>query len=788
MVQTLIIPLDRRRIPPNVGNKAMNLRRLADKGFRIPKTLVCNWNAHLRYLENDPTLNTVLSNQLTKYLSNQQYYAIRSSANVEDSLSHSYAGQFQSFLNVCGLEAILEAIRSIWQSVQSETVRVYQEKKSPGREEIRMAVLVQEMISPMLSGVAFSKNPMTGMDEVVVEAVQGPGTLLVQEGVNPLRWVNKWGTWLQQATASGVDLQVIDEIVQQTREIASEMDSDVDLEWVFNGNQVYWVQMRDITSITKLNIYSNSISKEMLPGQIKPLIWSINTRLVNQVWVKLIDEAIGVTGIDPDSLTKAFYYRTYFNMGTFGKVFKSVGLPRESIEIMMGIVPAEVRKPRFRPSPKLILKTPRLLKFAADKYYFSGRINRFVPQAKLALQAFSFKEIEKLSPASLFEQIDKIYQLTSQIAYYNIVGPLLNSLYHSVFIRQLKGLNIDYKKLDITADLTELKDYDPNHHLAVLHEQYLQLSEPLRAQIQSNGKHELPDHPEINELKSKMEQFISQFGHLSDSGNDFSSVPWREKPEIILELISHYQPAAVEQSDRIHFYQLKPGRLRGWFLRLLYQRARQYSLYREQISSLYTYSYGLFRPYYLAIAHQLVQQQSIAYPEDIFFLYANEISELVKNNALATEYKARIETRKQELVSSENIPLPEVIYGEDPPPIHPVSSNTMKGTPTSRGYYTGPVKVIRGLNEFSKMQSGDVLVVPYSDVGWTPLFAKAGAVIAESGGMLSHSSIIAREYNIPAVVSIPGVLRLADGILVTVDGFTGDVIIHEDPAVEDLTR
>jgi pyruvate,water dikinase len=89
------------------------------------------------------------------------------------------------------------------------------------------------------------------------------------------------------------------------------------------------------------------------------------------------------------------------------------------------------------------------------------------------------------------------------------------------------------------------------------------------------------------------------------------------------------------------------------------------------------------------------------------------------------------------------------------------------------------VKVLTGLQDFDKLQEGDVLVIPYSDVGWTPLFAKAGAVVAESGGILSHSSIVAREYGIPAVVSVAGACRLGDGVCVTVDGYRGEIVVHD---------
>ena len=126
-----------------------------------------------------------------------------------------------------------------------------------------------------------------------------------------------------------------------------------------------------------------------------------------------------------------------------------------------------------------------------------------------------------------------------------------------------------------------------------------------------------------------------------------------------------------------------------------------------------------------------------------------------------------------------NITLPTVIYGDEPPPVSDASSEKLVGVPTSIGHYTGKVCVVRGIRDFNKVQQGDVLVIPYSEVGWTPLFARASAVVAESGGMLSHSSIIAREYNIPAVVSVAGATRLPDEALVTVNGHTGEVIIHQ---------
>ena len=105
------------------------------------------------------------------------------------------------------------------------------------------------------------------------------------------------------------------------------------------------------------------------------------------------------------------------------------------------------------------------------------------------------------------------------------------------------------------------------------------------------------------------------------------------------------------------------------------------------------------------------------------------------------------------------------------------ASGRLTGTATSRGYCQGPACVIAGLQDFGKMQHGDVLVIPFSDVSWTPLFGRAAGVVAESGGILSHSSIVAREYGIPAVVSVAGAMRIKDRAVIRVDGFAGEVLV-----------
>jgi pyruvate,water dikinase len=224
---------------------------------------------------------------------------------------------------------------------------------------------------------------------------------------------------------------------------------------------------------------------------------------------------------------------------------------------------------------------------------------------------------------------------------------------------------------------------------------------------------------------------------------------------------------------------LELSALRRPLFKFVYARARQFRRCREAVSSLYTYGYGLFRGHFSALGDHFLRRGLLTEKGDIFFLYMDEVREIVEKGNLDHDLQALVRERKDGIDRVRDIAPPDMIYGDLAPPVHPSPGRSLKGTPTSRGYYVGPARILHGIQDMTKLQEGDVLVIPYSDVGWTPLFTKAGAVIAESGGILSHSSIIAREYGIPSVVSVPGACQLTDGTLVTVDGYRGEISVHE---------
>jgi len=351
-------------------------------------------------------------------------------------------------------------------------------------------------------------------------------------------------------------------------------------------------------------------------------------------------------------------------------------------------------------------------------------------------------------------------------------------VYDGVLKHQLKKCGIELENIYLTRGMNELNEFDLIIGLAQLNSQFNQLDKTTKNAIKKSFYRDFLSPEGISSFQENVENFILHFSHLSDSGNDFSSVPWRENPDSILSMITNYTQRKDMASQKTDFSDLTIPPLQKLLITPIYKRARNFRFYREAVGFLYTFGYGLFRTYFLALADKFVRRGFLRNREDIFYLYYDEIKELVNEELITRKHLHKIAQRRQEIMEHRDVSLPHTIYGDHLPLIASSTVNKLKGIPTSKGVYTGKVRVIRRMNDFHKLCEWHVLVIPYSDVAWTPLFTKAGAIVAESVGFLSHSSIIAREYEIPAIVSVPSACTLKDDTLVTIDGYQGEITIH----------
>ena len=776
-----LIDLDNYR--PNgdhIGNKAKNLYYLRKlKKVNVPKTWVVPEGVCQVYLENPQEVEKDLKAILQVTLRNDQAYAVRSSSNIEDSHATTFAGLFTTILNVKGYAELIKAIAEVWQSVDCDGVRKYAESLSIDPETIKMSVIIQEMVPAVYSGVLFSRNPMTGAHEMVLEAVQGEGTALVQDGLTPERFVYRSGGWVAQPKKEAMPMAVANKVLKGAERILESVEYPIDLEWAYDGKDVYWVQMREITTLDALNVYSNRMSKDMMPGMIHPLIWSVNIPMVNAVWIGILEELVGSLGLAPEDLAKQFYYRVYFDMGAVGQVFTKIGFPSEGLEMMMGMVPAEQGHAGFRPSMKMLKFLPRMIWFFNDKWRFERKLKAKLPEIEEELATFSCHPDDNCSAEKALQEIDRLFTLMQKIVYFNVLTPILASVYRRGVETMLKKVDVDLLNFNFSENLTELDEYNPNVVLEKLRQQYEKL-DPVEQSIYDDfDQTEFNKGNYRNDFEKELAQFLEKFGHFSSNSNNFMAVPWREDVNFVLQMVIECEETEHQENRRLGFEDLGMKGIQRSGTRFIYNRARRHMVFRDRVGSDYVLGYGLFRPYFFVVADRMIEEGWIETREDIFFLSWSEIKDTIQNND-GKDLQQKVAQRREDMEKFKDVDLPDLIYGDEAPPLIKTSYKKLHGTATSQGYYSGPVKVVHSADEFEKVEKGDIIVIPYSDVGWTPLFVKAGAVISESGGMLSHSSIIAREYHIPAIVSVSHAMQLKDGQQISMNGFTGDIVILEE--------
>lgn len=766
MTRTEMIELSRALDTSVIGGKAKGLKWLEEKGHRTPRAWV------LTGVNDDAeAVRATIEGRVDPGRS----YAIRSSANVEDGTKTSYAGQFESLLGIAGIAEVAEAATCVVASADSEGVKSYRQNQADDTP-IEMAVIIQEMVNPMASGVAFSKNPMTGLSEIVIEAVAGSGEPLMSGEVSPDRWVHRWGDFVQEPAESQVAAKAIESVVASVPGIAAEFGRPVDLEWVYDGKDIWWVQIRPITGLDDIHIYSCRISKEFMPGIIKPLVWSINVPMVNTAWVELFNEALKGVDIAPEDLAKSFGYRSYFNMTAMGEVFAALGMPRESLELLLGL-PAGSEQPRFKPTRTTMAKMPRLLVMAMRRARYGKEVEPLVAELEKEYQAFAQRDLQSQSDEELLADVEELRRIGVRSATVNIITPLLANIYTALLRKDLQRQGIDLAEIDLTAGNQREVELDPNPAIDELAGKIAELEEPDQEAILADGYEALPAS-----LQADLDNFLERFGHFSDSGNDFSVPAWRELPDTVVRMAAT-RGAATRTTKGLMWTDVEP-RTAAWkrpLTRALHRRAVTFAHHRDLVSSMYTFGYGLFRRYFLEIGHRLAERSLIDDPEDLMYLSIDEVrSTLIADGPDPPAAELAAERRK-EIEEVTDLDMPEVIFGDDFVPQRAVESTASlwQGTSTSRGNYLGTTRVVSGIGDFAKIQEGDVLVIPYSDVGWNPLLAKAGAIVAESGGMLSHSSVVAREYGIPCVVSVDGAMRIPDGAVVNVDGYAGVIRLDD---------
>ncbi len=743
-------------------------------GFPVPETYVIPMKVRESFSIEKEKVRAQIRREIQPLAEKDTSWAIRSSGALEDHQNHSFAGQFVTILDVKGTNDMLNSIEKVWDSGNKVREDLYKIASSVAIKPMGMSVIIQEMVQSVWSGVAFSINPVTGRNEFVIEAVKGCGAQLVQDGAKPFRYIWHQDTWDCDTEPEEDFKEVLDKLVDGIKKLHKAYGGAVDIEWAFDGKNLYYLQCREVKVSEFPTIYSNHISREVLPGMIKPLVWSVNIPLVNSAWIRLLEGVLGRLNIEPEQLSKSFYYRAYFNMGTLGALFTRLGLPNDSLESLMGRKNPS-GKSSFRPSLKTIRYLPHMLLFGLSMLFLERKFKKEYARISARTDQLN-KKIKKITAGEYYSCFKEISSIASAAAFYNIIIPLSFQISNRILQNKLKKCRIPFENLDFVKDYPELLAYDPNEHLSSLKQQWVSLPAEIRDSIKDiDTLRSSNADPLLKDINDNFGKLITQFGHFSESGNDFSCTPWREDPDFVFSLVRQHYSGHASREQSVNLTSGSKG-----IPRRAYRRAGRFRLYREMISSEYTRSYGLFRELFMITGKSFKEKGWLKDPSDVFYLTLDQHKQLIDgiNPDEAGHLRQEVDEVKKEMEEYRDVILPSLIYGDTPPPLPRKDVEMLEGIPTSPGIFEDELVVVRGYEDFGKNVEGKILVIPYSDVGWTPLLVRAGAIVCESGGMLSHASIIARELSIPAISSVDHACNLKDGTKARIDGYNGLLIIN----------
>jgi rifampicin phosphotransferase len=813
-----------------VGAKAANLGAMACAGFPVPDGFALTTQAFDRFVKENALDGTQPAQEVGKapvprevldalrtvsYKLDGARLAVRSSGVAEDLEGASFAGQYETVLGVSGYEALVDAVRQCWASAFSARVSAYKDGKKQAAGG--MAVLVQQLVPADAAGVAFTANPVNGRrDETVVSAVRGLGERLVSGSASPDEWTVQGSKAIRtSAPEEAIDENQARAIANMARQAEAFFGAAQDVEWAIAEGKLYMLQARPITTLQEpalepipMNVeipegYWESDAEHM-PKPLSPMGRSVILSAFTNGTAKM-SATLGL-------LIDGFEYRDIGGWA-YLRLVPPGGKDRTP-------PPAWLTKILLRLSPDMRVRIRRATEFVrnleqdalVERWY-----NEWYPEISKQIVALRDVELPKLPDDALEAHLSDTLALIERGSEVHFALAAVNPIviYDLVTTSQdLLGWD-EAQTLRLVTGLST-KSTEPSRRLA-------ELAQMARGRPAVYRIIEQQGADAVDQLRQTDAEFAAAFArYLQEYGCrglafDLNEPAVSESPALVLswirnQIANNYDPdadaAALEASRqaaqaeaRVALAQ-RSAQERERFERTLASAVRGYPTQEDNVFFTQGAPTALARFALLELGDRLVKRQVIATRDDVFFL---EIDEARKAFRHGGDLKALVLYRKGERLWAESHPGPAA-YGKKPaqPPLDVLPPEPrylmsvlgwyleraiatgrghvqeegvrLNGIAASPGKYQGTVRVIMNEREFHKLQPGDVVACPATTPVWSVLFSNIGALVTNTGGILSHPAIIAREYRIPAVVATGNATSLLkDGQVVTVDGSSGMV-------------
>lgn len=689
-----------------VGGKAQSLGFLTKAGFKVPDGFVVSPGASLADIYIDPHLSRL----------GQGPFAVRSSGALEDSSESSLAGKYRSILAV-EPASILASVSEVRESARLDNGET-------------IAVLVQSMIDPVCAGVAFTADPVTGeRDTTIVTATSGLADRLLSGQVPGDEWIVGPGKARRVRSPEGVlTSRLAKRVAAVATEIEREFGNPQDVEWAWDGKELWVVQARPITGLPDEvsweppapGIYSRSLRfGEWIPEPVTPLFESWLLPRMERRLHDHLNELIGQVAPEPlHVIVNGWYYYSLNWLPVPGVAFT-----RNLINITR-----RVRKDWRMAAPMF----PQTVRFGYQRCEDEWR-NNILPRYRSAV-ARAEERVETLMPLDLIELIDELAGEAGD--YFGSIATVAGSAYK--FEQQLAAFWNKHLKRKLGIS-----------HMVVL--QGLDIPPEVYAT------------PRLETLDWSVPP--------SSPGN--SPTDNEELQARVMEAVSTAEETLAAS----------PRRLRRF--RRLVAEAQHVVPVREEQLSLLSLPWPVMRRAVQRIGETLARAGAIDSLDDVFYLTRSEVASLLEHPepmgaVVASRRQARDKAGRlaAPLWVGRAARLAKIMFAYTTRVMGAVRSDAaiVHGTPASPGRATGSVRVVRDSSRFAEFKEGEVLVAPLTAPAWSDLFGRAAAVVTDVGSAFAHASIIAREYGIPAVVGCgDATSRLKDGQIVTVDGSTGNV-------------
>jgi phosphohistidine swiveling domain-containing protein len=761
--------------------------------------------------------------------------AVRSSGLHEDATMASAAGLQESFLGVRGATALVDAVRRCWGSLYAERALTYLARQR-GASPVGMAVLIQVMVEAECAGVLFTADPLDGGRGVaVIEATRGLGVAVVDGRSTPevLRVrrrdrvvVQRTAVSLAVATvvADGGGLReealpeasrgapvVTDALLAGLLTLADRVEARAgeprDIEWAWDGRALWLLQSRSIVGLPGAGsgarslddrrgwVWSNVNVGEALPGVATPLTWSIAVAFSERGFRKAF-AGLGCEVTPELELVGIFHGRIYLNLTNFVRVARQVPLlsPKMLIELGGGsgleAVEQQVGAGSWWPFVRRLPRTVGVL--ASENFGLETRLRRFedeFAEARARFAALPFAIASRVVLRQGLRDARALLDHTGELMLTCASGYLASVVAMRELLRRVLPAETDRHERELLAGFADLESAAPG--IALVHIAEIARREPAaRAAILGGDPlaltvGDLPAGP----TRRAFESFLKAYGFRCPREAELATPRWREAPgTLFVAMRAHLQQSddraigRVERQLRLRAEaeeslaaRLPPVARSG--ARHLLARTQRFARLRERMRARVTEVLGFVRMVALEASARLAHTQGSKNPDGAFYLTVDELDAWLGGEL--TDAEAVIAIRRAEVARDRARPDPPASFVGSPPSVAPSPEpvgDRFTGVAASPGVVTGRVRVLREPGDGALLTPGEVLVTAVADVGWTPLFLVATAVVTELGGALSHAALVAREYGVPAVVNVAGATRaLKTGDRVRVDGDRGVV-------------